>query len=274
MKKAIIYYHNKGYTVTQIAERLKVSRTTVHTKAQSLDFKLKIEESRAIVWGRIIKKLVKRGYRDEEISKLIKISRKYINEIRNLIGIKYPKIKLTKKEKSLIVGTLLGDAYIRTDGETSRLELHHSTKQIEYCKWKSSMIHSLIFHDRYDSCYNKKTNKTYYSFKSTSSRVECLNEFGYTIKGINRNWLKYYNDLSLAVHFMDDGMKSGNSYTLCTHSFNKNDLKYFVKYCSDKFGIVWIITKQNSLYLPTKYALKFKSIVKRFIHPTMMYKLN
>lgn len=274
MKKAIIYYSKKGYTVTQIAERLKVSRTTVHTKAQSIFIQLNIEESRVIAWGRIIKKLVKRGYRDKEISSLLKISRNYVNEVRNIIGIKYPEINLTNKEKSLIVGTLLGDAYIRTEGETSRLELHHSTKQVEYCNWKCSMLPSLLFQTRYSNCYSKKYQKTYYSYKATSPRLSCLNEFGYTIKGINSDWLKYYNELSLAVHFMDDGMKTGNSFKLCTHSFNKEDLKSFVKYCSDKFGIVWTITKENSLYLPTKYALKFRSIVKPFIHPTLMYKID
>ena len=274
MKKAIIYYSKKGYTVTQIAERLKVSRTTVHTKAQSIFIQLNIEESRVIAWGRIIKKLVKRGYRDKEISTLLKISRNYVNEVRNVIGIKYPKIELTNKEKSLIVGTLLGDAYIRTDGETSRLELHHSTKQVEYCKWKSSMLPSLLFQFRYSNTYSKKYQKDYYSFHATSSRLECLNEFKYDIKGINPNWLKYYNELSLAVHYMDDGSKAGNSHRLATHSFNKEDLVYFVDFCFKKFGIKWTINKENFLYLPTKYSLKFRSIVQPFIHPTLMYKIS
>lgn len=272
MKKAIVYYHNKGYTVTQIAEKLKVSRTTVHTKAQTLN--LKIEESRVIAWGRIIKKFVKRGYGDQEISKLLKISRAYINEIRTTLNIKHPKIKLTNKEKSLIVGTLLGDGYIRTDGETSRLELHHSTKQVEYCEWKCSMLPSLLFHTRYCNCFSKKYQKVYYSFQAASSRLECLNEFGYTIKGINPEWLKYYNAQSLAVHFMDDGCKTSNSYKLSTNSFTKDDLKFYIKHCSDKFQIVWNISQDNSLYLPVKYALKFKSIVKPFIHPTLEYKLH
>jgi len=168
----------------------------------------------------------------------------------------------------------LGDGYIRTDGETSRLELHHSTKQVEYCKWKCSMLPSLLFHSRYTDYYYKTKEKTYYSYHAASSRLECLNEFSYVKKGINPDWLKYYNDLSLAVHFMDDGCKSGNSYNLATHSFTKKDLLYFVDFCFKKFEIKWTIIKDNSLYLPTKYSLKFRSIIEPFIHSTLMYKIN
>lgn len=272
MRKAIIYYSKKGYTVTQIAEKLKVSRTTVHIKAQGID--LAVEESRVIAWGRIIKKLVKRGYKDQEISKLLKIGRQYVNEVRNILKIKYPEVKLTKKEKSVLVGTLLGDAYIRTDNETSRLELHHSTKQVEYCKWKVSMLPSLLFQFRYSNYYNRKYQKKYYSFNATSQRLACLNEFKYTIKGINPEWLKYYNEMALAIHFMDDGMKASNSYVLCTNSFSKKDLELFINHCYNRFNITWNIHKSNQLYLPSRYALKFKSLVKEFIHPTLMYKLH
>jgi hypothetical protein len=274
MKKAILYFHNKGMNVTQIAEKLKVSRTTIHTKAQSLNINLKIEEKRAVVYGRIIKKLVRRGYVDNEIAIFLKISRKYVNEIRNELNIKYPESTLSKKEKAVLVGTLLGDAYINTLGNTSRLQLHHSTKQEDYCRWKSKMLPSLKFNYRYNSNYNKTTNKNYQSVKYTSGRVKCLNEFSYTKKGIPLEWLAYYNDLSLAIHFMDDGMKTGNAVKLCTHSFTKEDLKKYVEFCFKKFKILWTINKDNSLYLPTKYISILKKIVKPFIHSSLMYKLD
>lgn len=41
-----------------------------------------------------------------------------------------------------------------------------------------------------------------------------------------------------------------------------------------KFGIVFNITKNGTLYLPTKQYPAFEELVLPYMHNTMMYKLN
>jgi hypothetical protein len=47
------------------------------------------------------------------------------------------KLKLTKKQKSILVGKILGDGHLETQnkGKTYRLKVEHSIEQKEYVDW-------------------------------------------------------------------------------------------------------------------------------------------
>ena len=49
-------------------------------------------------------------------------------------------MKLTEKDKSILIGLLLGDGYIDDKG---RICIEHGEKQKEYCIYKAKLLHSV-----------------------------------------------------------------------------------------------------------------------------------
>ena len=49
-------------------------------------------------------------------------------------------MKLTEKDKSILIGLLLGDGYIDDKG---RIEVEHGEKQKDYCIFKAKLLHSV-----------------------------------------------------------------------------------------------------------------------------------
>jgi len=282
MKQTITYLLNKGYTSRETAEKLGVSKKTVLriAKKHGLEFKNK-PVRKNVIDPKVIKKLVQKGYSDIDISKMLKINRSSVNKIclKHSIKRNY-KVKLTKKEKALLIGTLLGDASLSFLGKQTRINFEHGHKQEDYCRWKAAQFKNLSFKVKNvkRKTIDKRTNIYYKSTLAFSKSTQTLNKWHKLLyknkKIIPEVLLEYFNSLSLAVLYMDDGTKCSSSYSLATHCFDKKSLDIFNKMCMRKFGIQWNINKNHQLYLPVKYKKTFEKLVKPYMHPTMMYKLH
>lgn len=227
--------------------------------------------------NKTIKKLYERGYRCREISEMLNISK---NNVKGIIRRKRYVVKkrptyLTDKEKAVIVGTMLGDAYITKEWANSRIGWKHCSKQKEYAKWKASLLENLSgsFSNTKSKCRNKIFDGIQFRSKCNSSLNKFHKAFYQEKKIIPQICFKYYNELSLAIHFMDDGAKNGTSVILSTNCFSEKDIDLFNTLCRKKFNIEWVRYKSGIIYLPAKYYEKFKSIVLPFMHETMLYKL-
>lgn len=93
-------------------------------------------------------------------------------------------------------------------------------------------------------------------------------------KTITSEYLESFNELSLAVMFMDDGYRLGKTVGIATNCFTVEECSIFNDMLVAKFGIVFNITKNGTLYLPTKQYPAFEELVLPYMHNTMMYKLN
>jgi len=53
---------------------------------------------------------------------------------------------LTQEQKSLIIGTILGDGYLRIipRRKNAFLEVNHSANQRDYVDWKYSILRSIV----------------------------------------------------------------------------------------------------------------------------------
>ena len=91
---------------------------------------------------------------------------------------------------------------------------------------------------------------------------------------------KLVTPLSLAVWFMDDGSlksKFHRARIINTQCFNELDLKRLQDMLSKKFGISTTLRNQKEgkqLYIPSTEIEKFISIVKPYIHQSMIYKIK
>lgn len=279
-KQVITYLINKSYTSRQAAKLLKADQGTVLSYANQfgLKFDKNIPKRADTVETPIVRKLVKRGYSDIEISKILNINRQSVGRIiRKKNFQRIYKVSLNKRQKAILIGTLLGDASLNKVAQT-RIMFSHSLKQKEYCLWKAEQLFSLDFRNHEFQRFDNRTKKTYSGITCYSLATQTLNEWFdllYVPKKIIPNkLLQYYNNLSLAIHFMDDGYKNTSTYGLATNSFSREDLDKFNNMCEQKFGIKWTIRKDHTLYLPFEYKNTFTNLIKEFIHPELMYKLH
>jgi len=121
---------------------------------------------------------------------------------------------LTEIEKDIVIGTLLGDGCLETNGRYVRLRIDHSEKQKDYVFWKYFQLYKLAASKpRFVAYYDKRTGKTYKHWRFDTISSEIFVPFKYlfyehTKKQIPGNIEKLLvRPLSLAVWFMDDGYR-------------------------------------------------------------------
>lgn len=130
------------------------------------------------------------------------------NQHTNSLWLKQYKegISLSKIQREVLIGTLLGDGYLglSPSGESAKLQVYHSIKAKEYVLWKRNIFHNFVLSDP----FYQRTNK---ALRFTTIAHPSLLEF-YTLfyvsgtKKVPKNIAEYLtSSLSLAVWFMDDG---------------------------------------------------------------------
>lgn len=206
-------------------------------------------------------------------------------------------LRLTKTQKEIIVGTLLGDGHLETSnhGRTYRLKIEHSIKQKEYTDW--------IF-NQFKLWINKKprTWKRYSQLPNGSMLVS--QKYGFSTyshgafrffgqqfypkngrKIIPKVIEKLLTPLSIAIWYLDDGSfksERHKTFIIHTHGYKKNDLKNAQKALKRyeintklhmqkrRSGIYWRI------YILSESAPRFRKIVEPIVNqiPSMKYKLG
>lgn len=196
-------------------------------------------------------------------------------------------MNLSKKQKSALIGMILGDGYLQKTGEkNSRLRLEHSLKQEEYLLWKVSLLPEL-FQGKPEILQRVHpiTKKTYSYIRhqsNSSPELGKLQKLFYpdgrkkipeNLSGLIRS------DISLAIWYLDDGYyyQKDNSMYLYLGKVSKKEAQIASKAILEKFGIQnSILDKKNKgfvLYFSPKEIPKLKLIVEKYIMPSMAYKL-
>lgn len=234
--------------------------------------------------------LVNRGLKDSEIGKLYEVSPQVVyykrvktyNIIRKSLRHK-ESLELSKQQLEVIIGCLLGDGYMRRGKYDTGpyFSCSHSLKQKEYLFYKSSFFKDLVrIKENYRKIPNKKTGKLYSDitmYMKVNSFLNFIYDSFYVekIKIIPFNLLKeYYTPLALAIHFMDDGSKVGNSgYMISTCSFSKEDLNKYIFLLKEKYNLNCSLQHNNRIYIKNSSKELFKNIVNPYICESMKYKL-
>jgi hypothetical protein len=122
-------------------------------------------------------------------------------------------VKLTKQQEAILVGTVLGDAYLQKTGtKNARLRFEHSGKQKEYVIWKTKAFPK-FFQGKPSELKRKhpKTNKIYSYVRHQSSSSPILGKWREIFYQDGKKQIPkdlpsmLTNSLSLAVWYMDDG---------------------------------------------------------------------
>lgn len=190
---------------------------------------------------------------------------------------------LTQQQKSLIIGSILGDGYIRvvSGRKDAFLEINHSYKAKDYVDWKFNILKDICISSpqkRQTGLYLNKDKKFAYRFYTRQH------------KDISKIWKTFYvknkkviptnlriDPFVLAIWFMDDGSNNqkGDVY-INTQQFSLNDQQKLL-HSLRMLGLKARLNKDKKYYrirflkesIPT-----LKQIIERHIILSMKYKIK
>ena len=185
---------------------------------------------------------------------------------------------LTQFQKSLIIGTVLGDGYLRIipGRKNAFLEINHSFSQKEYVDWKFEKLQNLCISLPKQRKGNE--NRIAYRFytKQHPELTEIYNSFYKNGKKIIPNNLEL-DAIALSVWFMDDGSKCSDSdFYLNTQQFSKENQLKLLSYL-EKFNLKAKLNKDKNYYrirFLSSSINTLKELLKQNIIPSMYYKIS
>ena len=211
---------------------------------------------------------------------------------------------LSQEQKSLLLALCIGDGCLRKPHPKSgnvQLEIAHSLKQEEYCKWKRDLIYSIFGGSKppkigYRVIKLKNVDKEYKACRFTRSHPYFLYLrhllYPNNVKVMTREILEKLTPQGIAIWYMDDGSfyKKDNedgTKSICfdlrisTDSFSYEENVLICDFFKEKYNISfypyryhkerihgWIIRANKQA------AIKFINLIKPYIIPSMEYKIK
>ena len=184
---------------------------------------------------------------------------------------------LTQEQKSIIIGSLLGDEYLRIipGRKDAFLEVNHSISEKNYVDWKYRKLKNLVK----SSPKERKGKEKRIAYRFFTRQHPELTEL----------YLKFYSNkrkiipnlkldpLMIAVWFMDDGSKSYETYYLNTQRFDRFSQKRLIRMFKEQYGIDSSLNRDKKYYrirIKQNSAERFKELIGNYIIQEMKYKLG
>ena len=185
------------------------------------------------------------------------------------------KCRLTDFQKSVIVGTILGDGYLLRTTRGYCLRLNHGITQKKFVDWKYEALESIAM--------PRKIYKNSYHFR-TVSRPEMTEYRKMFYRGrrkrIPDELRNIIDPVAFAVWIMDDGtneLGTSRCLRINTQCFTITDHLKLQRILKQKFGITTTLNRDKG-----KYRLRVKKadmpllrkLVGKYIIPSMRYKIS
>ena len=196
----------------------------------------------------------------------------YNGHMGNTVG------SLSQRQKSILIGSLLGDAYLRKmPGRSDAFfEFNHSYKAKDYVDWKYQELKNFVKSKPKKRAYSNREAYRFFTVQRPEFTKIYESFYRDSRKVIDRDL--QLNALVLAVWFMDDGsVTSKSDVYLNTQQFSMKDQKFLLHVLRRDLGIRARLNKDKKYYririlkesLPT-----FVSFVRRHVIDSMRYKLD
>lgn len=281
-----IKLYNQGLNDTQIANKLGVSYTT--PRSWRIKMKLpKIFEYKVKFNTTKFKELYDKGLNYSQIARELGCSSSTIQEYASNHGYSsnyriYEKTDFSKEELQIFLGTMYGDGCLTKYSKNSNARLHfaHSLKQKDYCMWKYNKLKRFCSEPRFEEQFDYRTNKVYQNLRIVTKVNPLFTEYYSKFynkdgKYLNVELIKQLEPLGLAVWFMDDGYKHGNSISIATNCFKTHELEKATQILQEKFDLHFsIIPSNNCIHLKASDLIKFYNLVYKYIHSDCLYKIE
>lgn len=191
--------------------------------------------------------------------------------------------------RSAIIGMVAGDAYIRKASRyAAQMYIAHAERQREYLVFKRDILQNLF---RGYTLSVKAFDNNGYPGVNLSTRkhpkLRAIHKWFYPSgkKYFSRRILNYLTPLGLAIWYMDDGCMSykkrdgkihGREIILNTY-VSYSETRTIQIYFKEVWNLEWRINSErrgHRLEMGTREAIKFFSIIRPYVIPSMNYKID
>ena len=184
---------------------------------------------------------------------------------------------LTQYQLSLIIGSILGDGYLRRlkGRKDAFLEINHSIKAKEYVDWKYKALQDICVGTPKARVIDEKRTAYRFYTKQLPELTKLWEEFYKNKRKVIPASLKL-DPLSLAVWFMDDGSRSKDNVYLNTQQFSFRDQRRLLHKLR-QLGLKARMNKDKKYYrirFLKESVPKLKELIAPFVIESMRYKLN
>ena len=195
------------------------------------------------------------------------------------------KLSLSKRQKEILIGLLLGDGHLEQlySPTLGRLKVEHSYKQKNYVDWLYTEFKNWVRTKpkiRSVKAWGKLRKN--YRFSTYGHRI--LGKFQERFYESKKKIVPYdlekdITPLGLAIWYMDDGSIKSRKHKgifLNTQGFERDDIKNLQKILRNKFRISSTTRKDKNgkqIYLGGKSGEKFIALIKPYIISSMEYKI-
>ncbi len=194
-------------------------------------------------------------------------------------------ISLSRDQKSILFGTILGDGFLQKTGEkNSRLRLEHGKNQKEYLLWKVKKLGNLFQgKPKYLERIHPISKRMYGYWRHQSQSTPYLGKLRKIFypegkKKIPEDLEKYLTPLALAVWYMDDGYyyPRDRCVYLYLGNVSQKEAETVTQVLLKKFDIVTQVKakkKGYAIYFSPQETQKLKNLIKDHIFYQFNYKL-
>jgi hypothetical protein len=195
-------------------------------------------------------------------------------------------LKLTDRQRAIIVGLILGDGHLETqnNGRTYRLKVEHAESQSDYVYWLFNELREWIpaTEPYLKVRANGERNVGFNTYSHASLRFYGHQFYKDKKKEIPCMIAKLIEPISIAVWFMDDGSRKSahhRTYNIHTLGYSKSDLELLQDMFKKKFEIETVMHRQKEkywrLYIPSDSASQFATLIDEYVRPikSMEHKL-
>jgi hypothetical protein len=182
-------------------------------------------------------------------------------------------LEVTERQKDILVGCVLGDAYISRRGQ---IRIEQSYKQTEYLLWKHQELSSLAYLalprtiDRFNKNNGKKYQSSFFSLRQYFRPWRLI--FYPQGKKVFPKGLSI-NPLSLAIWYMDDGCWTGKKCIIATEGFDDLSIRRIQSTLHSQYKIASVVGKNRKLLIMKKSHVTFYKLVSSNIVSSMKYKI-
>ena len=181
-------------------------------------------------------------------------------------------LAVTSHQEEILIGSLLGDAYITARGQ---IQFEQSVHQKEYLFWKHQELSSISYKNisivkRFDKRY--KHENISYRFWTRQYFISWREKFYFKSKKLVPKNIQL-TPLSLAVWYMDDGCFSDNKCIIATDGFSQEDISFLQNLLLEKFNIKTSVKNESKIMIKKESFNTFFSIISPHIILSMRYKI-
>lgn len=194
-------------------------------------------------------------------------------------------IHLTHKQKSILVGMILSDAWIkRRPGWNPAVSIKQSTKHIRYIYFLLNELKPLYSSYPHITT-NVKRGKRFSALTLTTRSLQSLNDITNLFleskdsnkKVIRAELFDHINYISIAHWIMGNGSKKNKGTILCTDSFSFQEVVLLMNILRIKFDLetrIFLEKGRPRIFIPEKELKKIRAQLVPFMIKEFLYKIH